>query len=172
LVKNISVNQIQEKVTAYNIALGSSKGELYFTSSLDTMNHVANKKEANTIKVPVEVLDEVLSNQNTPLLLKIDVEGFETEVMKGATNTLQQTGLRAIIIELNGLGSRYGYDEREIHDVLIKYDFKPFQYNPKERLLTYVDTFGAHNTIYIRDLSFVEQRLKKAPKIKILDQEI
>jgi FkbM family methyltransferase len=173
LVGNISINRIQEKATAYNIALGSSRGNIGFnTGSLDTMHHVAEKNEPVTLNVPVEILDDVMRNKQVPLLLKIDVEGFETEVINGAMQTLQQEGLKAIIIELNGSGLRYGYNEDEIHKTLGNLKFKAFKYNPKERLLKPVDSLGTYNTIYIRDIDFVQQRLKLGPSIRILNNEI
>lgn len=172
LINNISINQLMDKVKPFNIGLGSQKSMIKFTSTLDTMNHVASQDEVNTINVSIEVLDDILQDTKSPILLKIDVEGFETEVMKGASKTLAKSDLKAIIIELNGSGARYNYDEREIHKTLINLDFKPFIYNPKERKLTEVEKFGAHNTIYIRDLDFVKQRLMTAAKIKILNNEL
>jgi FkbM family methyltransferase len=172
LVRNIAVNEIHEKVTAYNIALGSEKDSLEFTSLYDTENHIANEGDHNTIKVPVETLDELMIGKQIPVLLKIDVEGFETKVLQGSIETLQQNGLKAIIIELNGLGERYNFDENKIHNQLIELNFRPFQYDPMERKLLSIDTFGPFNTIYIRDLDFIRQRIKSAAKIRILDQEI
>ncbi len=172
LVRNISINQIHEKVTAYRIALGSMKGTIDFTSSLDTWNCVASKEEPGTIKVPVDTLDGILQNIETPLLIKMDVEGFETEVLQGASMTLQQSGLKAIILELVGAGVNYGYDENKIHDLLTGLNFERVQYDPIERTLKPLDTFGIYNTIYIRNKDFVQQRVKSAPKVKILNHEI
>jgi FkbM family methyltransferase len=172
LENNILINNILDKVIAYNIALGSKQDSIAFTSSLDTTNHVANKNETNTIKVPIDLLDNVMKGKINLRLIKIDVEGFETEVINGAMMTLKQKDLKAIIIELNGSGSRYGYNEKVIHHTLLDLDFKPFQYMPKERKLTLVDSHGTHNTIYIRDIDFVLKRLRTAEKIKILDNEI
>jgi FkbM family methyltransferase len=171
LVKNISVNQVQSKVTPFNAALGSEKGSIKFTTGFDTMNHVATT-ERDTISVPVETLDDVLNNQGVPILLKIDVEGFETEVIKGASKTLQQRELKAIIIELNGSGARYGYDESKIHQTLLAADFNPYHYEPYSRSLSPTNSYDTHNTIYIRDLNAVQQRLITAPKVRVLNQEI
>jgi FkbM family methyltransferase len=171
LLNNIAINRMGDKVSAFNIALGAQQGSIDFTASLDTMNHVAEKKETNIIKVPVETLDGILENQSVPSLLKIDVEGFETEVLMGGGKILKQNELKAIIIELNGSGVRYGHDEQTIHEKLLNYGFNPFIYNPEERTLTSVNKFGTHNTIYIRDVDFVQNRLLSAPKVKILDSE-
>ncbi len=172
LNNNISINHIQEKVTAFNGAIGDQKGFIEFTQSLDTMNRVAQKDENNTIKVPIISLDELLKGQSIPSLIKIDVEGFETKVIQGASNTLQQNTLKAIIIELNGSGYRYGFDEQNLHNALVDLNFKPFEYNPFTRKLKQLNTYGIHNTIYIRDLEFVKKRISTAKKVELLNQDI
>lgn len=166
LMGNILINDIQDKVVALNIGMGSERGVLKFTKSLDAVNHVATDNEMDTINIEVDTLDSIISDKN-PLLIKIDVEGFETEVLNGAHNTLENNNLKAIIIELNGSGMRYGYNEDEIHQKLINYGFKPFSYNPKFRILKEASTYGSHNTIYIRDEEFVKNRIDNARKVKI-----
>jgi FkbM family methyltransferase len=172
LTNNININQIQEKVTTYNFALGSQKGNIKFTYSNDTANHVATIEDQDTIEIPVVTLDEILNDRKAPLLLKIDVEGFETEVIKGALNTLQSSDLKSIIIELNGLGARYGYDDLQIHNNLIDLGFRPIKYSPIERKIYLINTHGTQNTIYVRDFEFIQQRIITAPKIKILNFEL
>ncbi len=167
LMDNILINQMHEKVKALNIGLGSKNGKLKFTKSLDTVNHVATQNETDTIEVDIKTLDTILSTEPSPILLKIDVEGFETEVLNGAEKTLSNISLKAIIIELNGSGQRYGYDENQIHNKLIELGFKTFNYNPKTRQLKEIETFGTHNTIYLRDKEFIEERIKSARQIKI-----
>jgi hypothetical protein len=74
---------------------------------------------------------------------------------------------KAIIIELNGSGKRYGYNEENIHDKLLSYGFLPYFYNSFNRKLELLEHWGTHNSIYIRDLAFVENRIKSAPRIHI-----
>ena len=45
--------------------------------------------------------------------LKIDVEGMELEVLQGAEQTIS-THKPAILLELNGLGERYGHKDAEV----------------------------------------------------------
>jgi FkbM family methyltransferase len=175
LMNNIAINHLENKVTAFNIALGSQQGTITFTSTFDTTNHVATKNELDTIEVPVQTLDNIYENATIPALVKIDVEGFETEILAGGGGgkPLKHNELKAIIIELNGSGKRYGYDDNDIHRTLSKLGFTPCSYNPKERLLTIMDKFNVGgNTIYVRDFDFVQHRLQSASKIKILDSEI
>ena len=164
LIENINVNQIQEKVKSLNIGLGSKKDIIRFTQTLDTVNHVATENEIDTINVEVEKLDTIAKNKK-PLLIKMDVEGFETDVLNGSEEVLKSKDLKAIIIELNGSGERYGYDENQIHIKLLDNGFKPYKYNPKSRKLIQIEHFGSHNTIYIRDIQFVMNRVKTSRKI-------
>ena len=172
LTDNILINRIQDKVQALNIGLGNEKEKINFTKSMDTVNHVATDNDIDTIEVEVDNLDSVTNI--IPALIKIDVEGFETEVLNGADKILNNKDLKAIIIELNGSGSRYGYDENKIHDKLSALQFKPYIYNPKTRVLTevsgYVNSDG--NSLYIRDKKFVIDRVTSSRKIKILNSEI
>ena len=171
LSDNVAINALHKLVTCYNIGLGNENGNIHFTSGKDTMNHVATEKDAGqTIEVPVRRLD-VLEGK-APILMKIDVEGFETEVLKGAHNTLANTNLNAIIIELNGSGDRYGYDEEKIHQQLLGNGFNPYSYEPLSRTLSEVTSFGTHNTIYIRDVNLVRERTKSAEKFKVLGHEV
>ncbi len=170
LTNNIDLNKIADLTLPMNIALGNKPGVLRFTKSFDTVNHVATDQETDTIDVPVDTLDNILKQSN-PILLKIDVEGFETEVLNGAENVLQNQSLKAIIIELNGSGGRYGYDELQIHNKLVNHGFAPFDYDPFARTLSARASFSDANTIYIRDAQFVAERLKSARKIKVRDQQ-
>jgi FkbM family methyltransferase len=169
LMKNIKLNNLESKVNAYNCAIGKNVGKLKFTQGLDTMNHVAAENEQNVVEVDVKSLDGLATESNSPALIKIDVEGFETEVIKGGGRILKDKKLKAIIIELNGSGTRYGYDEKEIHDKLIEIGYKPYKYLPLKRELIEVGTFGDANTIYINDLEYVKERLKSAGNINIFD---
>lgn len=172
LQANIRINDMADRVHALNIALGAAAGVVNFTTSLDTTNHVVVGEEAtDAVEISIDTLDNVLENQS-PILLKIDVEGFETEVLKGAKKTLQEPGLKAIIIELNGLSERYGVENRKNHEALLGYGFLPYTYDPFKKVLQKCASFGDFNTIYIRDIDFVKNRLVTADKVYLRNQAI
>ena len=166
LKKNIIVNEINHLVTLVNLGLGRQKGSLKFTKSLDTENHIATATDTDTIDVQIDTLDNIVGD-NAPTLLKIDVEGFETEVLNGGENTLNKASLKAIIIELNGEGNRYGYDENAIHLKLLSKGFVPHRYTPYDRNLTEITASKTDNAIYVRDTAFVKDRLRHARQIKV-----
>lgn len=173
LNKNIGLNSLQDKVSAINAAVGAKKGTIAFTSDEDTGNHVITENDSNTagiINVPVITIDSLINA--APVLIKIDVEGYETEVLKGMENALDLPMLKAIIIELNGSGTRYGYDEEKIHNGLLAKEFRPYSYDPFKRSLTAISSFGKFNTIYCRDEDYINQRLRQAKGFGIMGEVI
>ncbi|GAA4084476.1 FkbM family methyltransferase [Mucilaginibacter panaciglaebae] len=174
LLKNVELNQLNGNVTAVNAAAGSEMGVTRFTSANDTTNHVVAENETITsenIEVKLLTIDSLIQ-KNIPQLAKIDVEGFESEVLKGMVNTLDADDLKAIIIELNGSGNRYGFNEADIHQNLLNKRFRPHLYDPFKRTLTETETFSTHNTIYCRDMEFVYHRIQTAAKISVLGEMI
>ncbi|HTM99676.1 MAG TPA: FkbM family methyltransferase [Pedobacter sp.] len=173
LKRNIDLNQISHLVKLENKGVGKEKGVIKFSSGEDTTNHVVTKFEEqdNTIEVQIVALNDY--NQFAkPILIKIDVEGFETEVLNGAENILHDPSLKAIIIELNGSGERYGYDEDLIHRKLLSFSFTPFRYFPFTRKIEALEKFGESNTIYLRDMDFIKKRVATANHFKIFNQTI
>ncbi len=168
LNENIKLNNIQDHTELNNIGVADKTGTLKFTSNFDAVNHVINIENSNEsyIEVPVSTLDNTLEIYD-PTLIKIDVEGYETMVIKGALNTLKKQSLKAIIIELNGLSDVFGFDEQKIHEKILDEGFVPYTYNPFERKLTEIDGIGTDNTIYLRDIEFVKERILLAPIVNV-----
>lgn len=173
LKQNVSLNNIQSITTVINSGAGSAAGSILFTGDEDTTNHVLSdiEKSNNTIEVEIITVDSLLREQH-PTLIKIDVEGYETEVLKGMANTLESGSLKAIIIELNGSGERYGYNELNIHHLLLSHGFLPFDYDPFSRQLKQLDSYNNYNTIYCRDVGFINKRLKSASVTKVMGEII
>lgn len=171
LCHNIALNDIAHTVRSLNIGLGSQPDVLHFTQHLDTTNHVVQDPAADTVAVDVKTFDEIAEiAQNT--LIKIDVEGFETEVLMGMSAALQHPNLRGIIIELNGSGKKYGYEDAAIHHRLLEAGFQAYHYFPFERKFEPRSTYSEeNNTIYLKDLSFAAQRVQTARKMEIHGQE-
>ena len=99
------------KVNFFNFALGNENGEKTIfhneyspSSSILEMNNLHKEAFAFTEKAEPEVitikkLDEITGDLNIkhPLLIKIDVQGFEMEVLKGGLETIKLADI--IIIE-------------------------------------------------------------------------
>jgi FkbM family methyltransferase len=157
LSKNIRIQQNQKKIFLHNFALGDISGIIPFTSNLDTVNHIAELNDKEVVNVKIKSLDSL--NITRPTIIKIDVEGFEYNVLKGGMLLLSDPSLKVVIIELNGSGLRYGIEDSKIDLLLREFGFEPFTYNPFERKIIPLKTFTSHNTIYIKDLEFCIYRI-------------
>jgi FkbM family methyltransferase len=161
LRKNLEINQISEQVRTVNAAVGRSPAKLRLTDDLGTENYVITGAGAG-IEVPVWPLDEQLGGA-IPKLLKIDVEGFETEAFAGAARLLGAPALQAMIVERNNSGARYGFDEGELHRTIRSAGFSPFAYEPFTRKLSPLPSEALGNLIYLRDLVAVQQMVQSSP---------
>jgi len=175
LQRNVQANKVSDRVDLKCFGVGDKAETLRFTEAMDAVNHVLGENESAgshaVIEVPVRTLDELLDGRQ-PVVFKIDVEGFEWPALQGAGKLLASQSLRAIIIELNGCGSRYGYNDETIHSLLVGHGFSPYTYEPFSRKLKKLDTYGNLNTIYIRDLDWTARRLEEARKYRILNIEV
>ncbi|MBX2833792.1 MAG: FkbM family methyltransferase [Micavibrio sp.] len=119
LSDNISLNGAQN-ITPHNLALGREKGELHFSSlSDDSQNCVSTKK--TSLSVSVCRLDDIAPA--VPIkLIKIDVEGYEGEVLKGAEAVCKRT--KYIYLEcIEEALNKYGWSEVELVKFLQELNF-------------------------------------------------
>lgn len=169
LVENVGLNALHSRITPINVGVGAANFRMKFTATLDTVNHVvaATETPTDTIEVDVVPLDAVASVRK-PSLVKIDVEGFETEVLNGASSILSDPTLFGVIMELNGSGSRYGYDETALHRRMLDFGFGSFRYEPFTRSLRpLADRSSSANTIYVRNEEHVSRRLADARRFSV-----
>lgn len=175
LLDNIRLNNLESLVTAENIGLAASPGWLRFSERLGTMNHVLadGEQDSGGIDVPVRSLDGVLQDRR-PTFVKIDAEGYEAEILKGAQSMLQSATLRAVVMELNGSGARYGVDEGRLDRDMLDHGFTSCRYDPLTRALvpreTRTPTCG--NSLYVRDVSSLSMLVQSAPRRTVHGQTV
>jgi FkbM family methyltransferase len=166
LLTNLTINHMRERVEAHNCALGSITGEVMFTETLDSCNHVVDPDypENDADYVEMRKLDDSWPKPGPKgmIVLKVDVEGYEKDVMDGGPDTFRLA--HAVIIELlNGSGTRYGYDDWRLHERMLDMGFRLHRYDPFTRVLRETDEIIGGNNLYVRDAEFVRERLKTAP---------
>lgn len=97
---NIELNKC-ENVLVIDAALGSREGKLTLSkgSSSGGVTALEWTTRRGLIEVPMSTLDRLAAEIDSVALIKIDVEGWEADVLKGASNTLSRT--RCVLIEIN-----------------------------------------------------------------------
>jgi len=117
LKKNIQLNGLKN-VTICQIAVGESTGKI-------TLLHDSNEGGVSpwqasalpTLDVDVLTLDQLAHKLGSPQVLKIDVEGFEAAVLKGAAEILRTRPKIAIEVHTEWV-SRYGSSVNEVINLL------------------------------------------------------
>jgi len=169
LMSNVYANSVAHLVDARRNGMGDAPDMLHFTSALWSLNHVVDPATPGSIEVDVVTLDSALDGR-VPQIIKIDVEGFEAKVLRGASGTLADPRLLAILIEVTDQVARYGDTRPVIADALRQAGFTgPFWYQPDTRSLTDAREPGQtrYNQIFVRDRSVLEARLRSAPEYTI-----
>lgn len=172
LVENMHLNYLDQRVECVNKAVGAQPAVLSFSSGSDSGNHALAPGEVrqDAISVEVTTVDEALRGAS-PALIKIDVEGYETAVLQGAPGTLQAESLRAVILEI-GHESRYGYEGAQVLELMFDHGFRIYSYRPLKRQLVELKEIdrSEQNTLFLRDLPYVEARVRSAPYVTVHGQ--
>ena len=119
-------------VTPLNIALGREAGELPLSVPPSAWGNrtptLAGADGWDQVRVPVRTLDEVLDEYRVAAVdvLKLDVEGYEGEVLAGAGRSLAAGRVRAVLCEFNTywLG-RVGTTPDAVWESLLGHGFRP-----------------------------------------------
>jgi FkbM family methyltransferase len=170
LEKNVRLNNLVDHVRICQVGLSDRESVLRFSIELDSLNHVLTKEEnLQCIDVPVVRMDKLLGD-DIPLLMKIDVEGHELAVLLGAENIMGNQHLLAVIMETNSSGERYGITDSALIDIMKQYGFYETGYDPFTRSLTH--PVCHENTIFIRDRTEVQRRLKSSRRYNLVNGSI
>jgi FkbM family methyltransferase len=167
LAENVALNRLQERIQLHQYAVGAEAGSIRLTAGMGEINHVLRAGEAGaSIQVQMVSLDDFFAGRTPPALIKIDVEGFESAVMDGATRLIAACQPLAVLMELAGHGARYGYDEVALRVSLVERGYGLCAYDGLQRQLTRLDPAApalSYNLLFVRDFDAAQQRLREAP---------
>ena len=127
LNRNIHLNGLDDRVTAYCVALSDRSGfDLLYLSKLsagssrhsygESVDHLLQPTDAAFRQgCYATTLDSLVDEGVVPVpsRIKIDVDGIEHKVIDGATRTLSNPALRSVLVELNtNLDEHWGVVDR------------------------------------------------------------
>ena len=145
----------------FNIALGekSKKKVFYITNRKDSSSFLKFNK--NNVKnsdyninqervVEIKALDEVIQFAKLvpPILLKIDVQGYELDVLKGCSNLLKKTTYIIVEVSENEI-----YQDQPVANEIIEYLNKQNYIIIKENLPTNI----SKSNLFQKDILFKNQ---------------
>jgi FkbM family methyltransferase len=156
LLDNLRLNGIEELVRVEQCAISNHEGTVRFTSGEDALNRVS---ESGT-EVRCRTLDSFADE--APLFVKVDVEGHEREVVEGAEKLFSSSMTRAVTLE-----TPIEYRNAAFVDAMRNFGFDAYDYDPSSRELTRTGVADRHNTLFVKDVEFVADRLRSAAAVQI-----
>lgn len=128
IIKDSAVYNKFDKLTLYNTAVGSKAGKVQMVDN-DNSSVLSGASVTDGITIEVTTLDTELKSINKIDFIKIDVEGFEWEVLKGAVDTIQKHK-PALLVELHPIFLKnYGLDFRSVISFLEDHNYKISYYS-------------------------------------------
>jgi FkbM family methyltransferase len=156
LERNIALNGIGN-ISLIRAAAAPVSGRLHMTDDRrDDMNRIADRGTA----VPAGPIDRLVPHRGPVTLLKIDVEGYELGVLRGATETLERTG--CLHIEVAERHTQvFGYGAGAVLDLLLGSGFSVFALDGTDGPCPVDRTFSADcvkNLIAVRNVEELKRR--------------
>lgn len=147
LQENISLNQYQDRISAFNLALSDKKGEadLFAATEVNTvgshedgLHTLFGTQERSSFlhKIQLEKMDEVMTAHQLPPpdVIKMDVEGSELFALKGAAGILKKHHPK-IILEFNKeTFEAAGYSQTDLLNFLKEFNYQFFTIENRGRL--------------------------------------
>lgn len=166
---NVELNHIADLVNIEPYAIGRAPGSVSIsTAGPSAMHHIG--AGGSSARIEMRTID---SYGLSPAIMKIDVEGYEAEVLAGANETASRPELVAIITENNDESQKYGGGIQSISAFMTQHGFTEVTYNPWRR-----DIAAKHNrsdnTLYLRETEIdkVKRRVAEAEPFHVFGRSI
>ena len=155
LKRSLQLNNLTN-ISCCNVGLSDKAGTRYFTNGLDATNHVVEEASAGCVQINVDTLDAICEeNRDQISIIKIDVEGHEKELLRGAVKTLRDCPVNVVLMEIFG--------SEELVSTMKEYGFGIYKYDPQTRTIIEPEDYStAANGIFIRDIELARQRVSGA----------
>lgn len=139
LQENVELNDYTIKTIC--AAAGAKLGTARFTRGQDCVNRLDPNGTAET---DVLTIDSIIGNR-TVAGMKVDVEGFELEVLRGCEQALSEHRLRLIQLEWNATSLQaVGTDRQPVADLLAQHNYSLYRAESDGSLTLLTDLgFGA-----------------------------
>jgi FkbM family methyltransferase len=165
LTQNVSLNALEGHVTLHRQGVGAAAGAAFITTMHKGSNHIA----AAGADEPLEAIDVVTLadalGADMPAAIKIDVEGYEEQVLRGARAVLSSPRANVVIIEAINRGDA---QVASCVSLLEQHGFTMCTFDPHSNALAECPQ-GSHafvgpndeNYLFVKDLATARRRIAR-----------
>lgn len=162
LKKNIWINHIHN-IIPVNYGVGASVQEQDLYSNLQhnrgSASIVNKNKNETPLKIRIVRLDKYLKEENIPSknikMIKIDVEGFELEVIKGASSILQKKEAPILCIEYSLLHPIFNGKHTDIfHYIMNTKNYEMYKFSANKNIISKLMKINAKEELPVHDNIF------------------
>lgn len=147
----------------HQMAVGEESGMRRFANDKGSIGSLLSDGALNGIDVICKKLDEIITKPIGVYIAKIDVEGFELGVLKGALGLLASQSIKAMILETNDCCKRLGQTRAELQSFLhdFGYSFFSVKIGDNAIQLTSISPGGPYpsNSLAVCDLNWIKKRV-------------
>jgi FkbM family methyltransferase len=168
--QNIHVESCALGTTSHTAQIWSYSGN----NGMHTLHPIEDWGAKPSYEVRIEVLDRYtksLCEQNLPILLKLDVEGSEMDVLKGATSLLKVDRVQMIIEVNEAMLSAAGSSALELFSFLNSFGFSGYWISPDTTLIAqsaefpvphrgYLPDFEGANYFFTKNIEALAQKIR------------
>lgn len=124
--KNVEINNLNNKIKLHKIILSDNDGSEKITTNLFGRNHISNRNNKNSKTVKSQRLDSFIKEKNMKNIdfIKIDVEGAEIKVLKGAIESIKKFKPKVIIEINNNHLKKFNSSSKEIFKIFNSLNYK------------------------------------------------
>jgi FkbM family methyltransferase len=167
MLENIHMNSLESRITVLRKAVGSQAGTVAFTTDLDATNSVVAEAAGHSAEhvelVEQTTLDREMAVAARPAIIKIDVEGGELDVLRGARSTILRHR-PALLIEVN--------DPAGLSAVLGDLGYETWSYDAVSNSLSPAVPVLFANVIAVADVDSARSRIADTPPLRAVAPRI
>lgn len=152
LLRNVEINFLTKRVYCFNVALSDRAGLSNFIQEgieVSGRSRLAFDTGSSNSRCMTQTLDalcppEVIGSRNT--MIKIDTEGAELLVLKGAPRLLEQGHLKHIIVEMHAdYIEKSGAQKSDVYDLMAATGFMAMTEHRRDGTAQYDELFSRPN---------------------------
>ncbi|MDP9073841.1 MAG: FkbM family methyltransferase [Actinomycetota bacterium] len=162
LAENVALNGLDQRVVVQRVAVGATAGTVRLSTGNDLLNRVlAPDEQQDSEEVPLVTLDDVIPPEVKVRVVKVNVEGLEEDVLRGASRILEAGP--ALILRLHDPANRAQVSTAtdSLFAFLRELGYRACSYHPASHRLTEAtwSQEGRAHVLAVRDLADMQARV-------------